>query len=60
MSTIIKNTDKEKLVHWGHGIVFDGKGSWFFGNDFARNVVVFGVNNSLSSHPNKCKNKFFC
>ena len=25
-------------------------GSWSFGNDFARNVAIFGVDNSSSSH----------
>ena len=29
------------------------KFSWSFGNDFARNVVIFGVDNSLSTHTNK-------
>ena len=31
-------------------MVFEGAGSWSFGNDFARNVVIFGVDNSSSSH----------
>ena len=26
----------------------DGKGEWSFGNDYARNVVIFGVDNSSS------------
>ena len=29
-----------------------------FGNDFARNVVILGVDNSSSSHANNCKNQF--
>ena len=40
---------KIKYVYSDHGIAF-GSGSWSFGNDFARNVVIFGVNNSSSSH----------
>ena len=28
-----------------YGIAFDGKGAWSFGNDFARNVIIFGVDN---------------
>ena len=33
----------------GPVIAFDGEGSWSFDNDFARNVVIFGVNHiSLS------------
>ena len=27
-------------------IVFDGKDEWNFGNNFARNVVIFGFDNS--------------
>ena len=29
-----------------------------FGNDFARNVVIFGVDNSSSSHTDNQKNNF--
>ena len=31
-------------------MTFDQEGSWSFGNDFAGNVVTFGVGNDLSSH----------
>ena len=31
-----------------YSVAFDGAGSWNFGNDFARNVVIFGVDNSWS------------
>ena len=27
-TNIVKNTDKEKFVYSGYGIVFDGKGEW--------------------------------
>ena len=33
-------------VYSGYGIAFDGAGSWDFGSDDARNVVIFGVNSS--------------
>ena len=46
----MKNCDKSKYVCSGYRIAFDGLGSWSFGNDFARNVVIFGVDNSSSSH----------
>ena len=39
-------------------MAFYGSGSWSFGNEFARNVVTFGVGNSLSSHTENCKNNF--
>ena len=53
-----KNSDKEKHVYCGCGITFDSAGSWNFDNDFARNVIMFGVDNSSSSHPDNRKNNF--
>ena len=53
-----KNSNKEKLVYSGYGIVFDGKGEWSFGGDYARNIVIFGVDTSLLSHIDNGKNKF--
>ena len=43
---IVKNGEKEKRVYSGYGKVFDGAGLWNFGNDNARNVVIFGADNS--------------
>ena len=40
------------MVYSGYLIEFDGLGSWSFGKDFSRNVIIFGVDNSLSSHTN--------
>ena len=45
---IAKSSDKEKWVYSGYGIAIDGGGSRDFGNDFARNVVLLGVNFSTS------------
>ena len=42
----------------GQGIAFDGDDSRSFCNDFARNVVIFGVDNNSSSHTDNRKNKF--
>ena len=39
-------------------MTFGGEGSWNFGNDFVRTVVIFGVDNSLSSHTYNRKNIF--
>ena len=36
------------LCCFDQGIEFDGAGAWSFGNDFARNGVIFGV--CSSSH----------
>ena len=35
---------------------FDGKSKQNFGNDFAKNVIIFGVDNSSSSHAENRKN----
>ena len=41
----------------GYGIAFDGKKKeWKLGNDSARNVKTFGVDNSPSSHTDNCNN----
>ena len=57
-ASIVKNSDKEKYVYSGYGIAFDGKGEWSFGNDYARNLIIFGVYNSSSSHADNLKNNF--
>ena len=48
-------------MYSSYGIAFDELISWNFGNDFAINVIVFGVDNSsssrISSH-DKSKNNF--
>ena len=45
-------------MYSSYGIAFDEKGSWKFGNDFAGNVVIFGVDNSSSSHTDNRKNNW--
>ena len=42
-TNIVKNSDKEKYVYNGYGITFDSGVSWRYNDDFAWNVVVFGV-----------------
>ena len=39
-------------------VAFDGVGSWSFGNEFARNVVIFGVVSISSYHADNQKNNF--
>ena len=56
-TNIIKNNDKEKYIFSGYRIVFDGKGGWSFGNDYARNVIIFGVDSS-SFHADNPDNFF--
>ena len=55
---LVRNAIKSKFIYNGWEKEFDGKGSWSFGNDFARNVVIFGVDNSSSSHTDNRKNDF--
>ena len=54
----VKDIDKEKFVYGRYGIAFDGKGEWRHGNDYARNVIDFGVDNSSSSHTDNPKKYF--
>ena len=57
-TSVVKNSDKEKYVYSGYGIAFDSPGSWSFDNDTARNITIFAVDKSSSSHANKRKNDF--
>ena len=34
------------------------KDEWSFGNDLAKNVIIFGFDNSSSSHTDNLKNDF--
>ena len=45
-------------MYSGYGITFDSASSWSFDNDTARNVIIFGVDNSSSSHADNHKNNF--
>ena len=55
-TTIVKNGNKEKWLYSDFGIGFNETGESSFGNDSARNVVIFGVDNCSSSHTDNCKN----
>ena len=57
-TNIVKNSDKEKYVYSGYKITFDSACFWSFDNDTARTVIVFGVDNSSSSHTDNRKNNF--
>ena len=46
------------MVYSGYGLTFGNAGSWSFDNDTARNVIIFGVDNSSSSHADNSKNNF--
>ena len=57
-TSIVESNDKEKYVYSGYGIPSNGKGEWSFDNDYARNVVIFDVDHSSSSHADNLKNNF--
>lgn len=54
---MIKNSAKSKYILSGYGITFDGAGEWRF-DDFAKNVVIFRVDNSSSIHTDNLKYSF--
>ena len=51
-TNIGKDNDKRKYVYSGYGIPFYGKDGRNFGNDSPRNVLIFVVDTSSSSHTN--------
>ena len=53
-----KNVNTSHYKYEGYGIAFDGESSFSFGNRIdAKNVIIFGVNTSNSSHStNKTQN----
>ena len=57
-TSIVKNSDKENYVYSGYEITCNSAVSCSLNNDTARNVIIFGVDNSLSSHSDNCKNIF--
>ena len=57
-SNIVRNSDKNQWMSIGYGIAFVGGDWWRFNNDTARNVIIFGADNSSSSYVDNLKNKF--
>ena len=47
---LTKHVDVDQYKYSGYGIGFDRKGSYSIGNEIGRNVILFGVDMSLSSH----------
>ena len=57
-TNIVKNSDKDKSVYSGYGITIDGGDCQSFYNSTARNIIIFGVDNSSSSYVDNLKNNF--
>ena len=45
---LVRDPIKIKFIYYGQGIAFHGEQFWGFDNDSAKNVVILGVDNSLS------------
>ena len=56
---LTRNATKSRFVYIDRGIPFDGASLWIFDNGFSRNAVIFGVDNSSSSHTKNRKNNFW-
>ena len=56
---LVRIAIKSKFTYNDQGTAFDGEDSWSLDNDYARNAVVFDVDNSSSSHTDNRKNNFF-
>ena len=54
----VNSSDKDKWVYSGQRIAFNGGDWWCFGNGTARNVIIFGVDNSSPSYVDNLKNSF--
>ena len=51
---ITKNVSTSNYIYEGYGICFDGESCFRFGNRIdTKNVIIFGVNTSNSSHSTK-------
>ena len=57
-TSIVKNSDKERYLCSGYKTTFDEKSEWSFNNCTARNVVIFVVGYSSSSHAHNLNNNF--
>ena len=57
-TSVVKTSDKENYIYSGYGITFGSAGSWSFEVNFARNVIIFGADNSSLPHSDNRKNNF--
>ena len=55
---LVRNANKNKFIYNGRRIVFDGEVSVSFGNNFAGNIIIFGVDNSSSPRTDNWKKNF--
>ena len=55
---LVRIAIKYKFPYNDWGITFDWDVSWSFNNDFARNIVIFGVDKSTSFYTDNGNNNF--
>ena len=55
---LTKNANIDKHWYSGYGIGFDRETSFSFGNDFGKNVIIFGVDMSSTKIDNRKKRHF--
>ena len=55
-TNVVNYSDKEKWVYSDYAIAFAGANSWRCGNDYAKNIAIYGFDNSSSSHADNRKN----
>ena len=55
---LLRNVIKSKFTYNGWEKAFDEEDSQSCDDDFARNVIIFSVGNTSSSHAHNQKNKF--
>ena len=48
--TLTKHVDIYQYKYSGYGLAFDRKGEFTFGNEYGRNVIIFGVDMNSSVH----------
>ena len=57
--TLTKNADIDKYRYSGYGIGFDRRGSFLLpGGGYDQNILIFGVDMSLSAHIDNKKNAY--
>ena len=52
----VKKSDRAQWIYFCYGMAFAKSGSWSFGCNFVRNVIIFSVDNRLLSHSDNRKN----
>ena len=54
----LKNADIHEYKYSGYGVGFDRNETFSIGNGFGKNVIIFGVDMSLSAHSDNKKKIF--